>query len=97
MNFDRSRGGAQRSDYEQFATFLGLNKNARREDVSEQVCPITPTCKSEKALAMVYAPKQMWCGIYEPDVALVNGTLFEELNKPFYMSGCSTKCKEGCL
>ena len=35
------------------------------------------------SLAMVYAPYQRWHNIYDMDTALVCGTLFKELNKPF--------------
>lgn len=45
----------------------------------------TNTCP----LAMVYAVKQEWQNIYDPEIALLNGTVFEELNMPFYKSGCS--------
>jgi hypothetical protein len=37
---------------------------------------------SERQLAMVYSPHQCWRMLYSPDVALVRGTLFEELDKP---------------
>ena len=44
-------------------------------------------------LAMVYSPYQEWKDIYCAEKALINGTLFEELDKPFkgYKSnrGCS--------
>ncbi|MBO5212239.1 MAG: spore coat associated protein CotJA [Clostridia bacterium] len=46
-------------------------------------------CRSSKPLAMVYAEKQEFCGIYDPEIALINGTVFEELNLPFYKSKCS--------
>lgn len=34
-------------------------------------------------LAMCYVPWQKWSDIYEPCKALVRGTLFPELDKPF--------------
>ena len=34
-------------------------------------------------IAMAYVPWQKWQNIYEPCRALKNGTIFEELNKPF--------------
>ena len=34
-------------------------------------------------LAMAYVPWQKWQNIYNRQAALKNGTLFEELNKPF--------------
>ena len=35
-----------------------------------------------RQLAMVYSPFQCWRMLYSPEAALMNGTLFEELNKP---------------
>jgi len=96
MNFDRSRGGVQRADYEQFASFLGLNRSVRKDETHNNAAQ-NQACSGTNAIAMVYPVKQAWCGIYEPDVALVNGTIFEELNKPFYQAGCSARNKEGCL
>lgn len=37
-------------------------------------------------LGMAYVPWQTWKNIYEPDKALQRGTIFEELDKPFYGS-----------
>ena len=37
---------------------------------------------TSKQLAMVYSPFQCWRMLYSPDVALMKGTLFEELDKP---------------
>ncbi|MGN0292241.1 MAG: spore coat associated protein CotJA [Lachnospiraceae bacterium] len=46
----------------------------------------------EYALAMAYVPWQYFEHVYEPDRALEVGTIFPELNKPFYgrkgMRGC---------
>ncbi len=45
-------------------------------------------------LAMVYAPMQKWRGAYAPDEALSRGTMFSELDKPFYppkTCGCAKK------
>ena len=35
------------------------------------------------SLAMAYVPWQKWQNLYNRQAALKNGTLFEELNKPF--------------
>lgn len=35
------------------------------------------------SLAMVYSPEQIWQGLYSPQEALREGTLFRELAKPF--------------
>lgn len=100
MRFEGNKRGVNRSDYEQFAKFLGINQPKcqresvmPRKEVVETECPI-----SEKyPLAMVYAPKQCFERVYEVGVALGVGTIFEELNKPFYPTGCKGNGKEGCL
>ena len=35
-------------------------------------------------LAMAYVPFQVWRDLYQPDEALQAGTIFKELNLPFY-------------
>ena len=88
--------GNQRNDFDQFTKFLGMSsqRQARNETMS------TP-CKekeSYKSLAMVYAPLQEYRMIYDPEIALTNGTIFEELDKPFYCGSCRGKSSgsEGC-
>lgn len=41
-------------------------------------------CMSGRSLAMVYSPCQEFEGLYEGDAALMAGTIFRELEKPFY-------------
>ena len=38
---------------------------------------------SSKPIGMSYVPWQMWENIYEPQKALMNGTIFQDLNLPF--------------
>lgn len=38
-------------------------------------------------VAMAYVPWQYFQDVYEPDKALLYGTIFPELNKPFYGKG----------
>ena len=40
------------------------------------------------ALAMVYSQKQSWQNIYSVEEGLKTGTIFQELNKPFYGAKC---------
>ncbi len=47
-----------------------------------------PSVVDALPLAMVYAPRQKWRDAYAPDEALSRGTMFAELDKPFY-PGCS--------
>ena len=41
-------------------------------------------CMSGRSLAMVYSPCQEFEGVYEPMPGLMAGTIFRELEKPFY-------------
>lgn len=42
---------------------------------------------SAMPIAMAYVPWQYFREVYEPDKALQYGTIFPELNKPFYGKG----------
>ncbi len=46
-----------------------------------------PSLPCDPVVAMAYVPWQQWKDVYEPEVALKNGTLFPELNKPFLAGG----------
>ena len=41
------------------------------------------TCK-DQVVAMAYVPWQYFYKVYEPEKALMVGTIFPELNKPFF-------------
>lgn len=41
----------------------------------------------DMVVAMAYVPWQFFGELYEPDKALMYGTVFPELNKPFYGKG----------
>ena len=43
---------------------------------------------SAPSLAMVYAPMQRFEELYEPDESLCHGTLFRQLDKPFWGGRC---------
>jgi hypothetical protein len=36
------------------------------------------------SLGMVYPPRQIWRDLYDADVGLERGTIFRELDKPWY-------------
>jgi hypothetical protein len=44
----------------------------------------TPYAGAEFPVAMAYVPWQKLTSVYEPDKALEIGTIFPELNLPFY-------------
>ena len=99
MRFEESSRGINRSDYRQFADFLGLSHSRQHPRMEAQVrqSDVAPCCQNTCPIAMVYGVKQCFERIYEPEQALSSGTVFEELNKPFYFSGCRSKSGEGCL
>ena len=41
-------------------------------------------CLAGRSLAMVYAPCQSFDALYSPEEGLCFGTIFAELNKPFW-------------
>ncbi len=55
-----------------------------------------PACVPAPSLAMVYSPMQSFQGIYEPAVALRQGTLFAELDLPFEGCGRKEACAHKC-
>jgi len=44
-----------------------------------------------RPLAMVYAEYQCWNALYEPSEGLDSGTIFRELEFPFYPTPCAEK------
>lgn len=98
MRFEGNSRGINRSDYEQFSQFLGMSLPKYQRDTRGVEAPKRAEVQQyAHPLAMVYGVKQSFCDIYEPDIALVNGTVFEQLNMPFYPVGCKGNGKEGCL
>jgi hypothetical protein len=92
MRFNTSSKNEMRN-FEDFSRFLGLNNNSNQKTVENA----TQGQRNLKSLAMVYPVKQSFENLYDPEVALLNGTMFEELNKPFYRGSCkSINNGEGC-
>lgn len=92
MRFNNSPSSQDKYGYEEFSRFLRCE---------------SPTCQShsvgthqnethgEKSLAMVYPVKQKFIKIYDPEIALVNGTMFEELFMPFNRASCRSASNKG--
>ena len=55
-------------------------------DMNGQMCDLAQptTLPSVTVPAMAYVPFQQFSSIYPPEQGLDNGTIFPELNKPFY-------------
>ena len=41
------------------------------------------------SLAMVYSPEQIWQNLYDEEEGFTVGTIFKELDKPFYGPKCN--------
>ena len=50
----------------------------------------------EVPIAMVYSPVQQWKELYDPHTALQAGTVFKELDLPFYPTSCKRKECSNC-
>ena len=89
MKFDSNYRGSQRSDYEQFTKFLS-GKHRERETENRlsdnSVCE-SHTCNG-RPIAMVYCEWQDWRKLYDVEIGLSNGTIFEELDLPLLKTGC---------
>lgn len=112
-----SQRNTQKSDFEDFTRFLGLNGQRNISQKTQNVEGRVGNCTENryqsgakcdldggsdttfKSLAMVYAPVQAYRGIFDPEISLINGTIFEELHKPFLRGSCrGTNDKgEGCF
>ncbi|MBE6675038.1 MAG: spore coat associated protein CotJA [Ruminococcaceae bacterium] len=98
MRFEGNTRGISREDYREFSNFLGLSQpKYSRDNVRGITAENSENQTQGKPIGMVYGVKQGFYSIYDPEIALEQGTIFEELNKPFYPVGCKSKSGEGCL
>lgn len=92
MRFNTSSRNEMKN-FEDFSHFLGLNNTNHQKTVENA----TQGQGNSRHLAMVYPVKQCFENLYDPEIALSNGTMFESLNKPFYRGSCKgTNNGEGC-
>ncbi len=65
------------------------NSSARTEKkiMTDHFSMIT-TLPSDVSVTMAYVPFQIDSQVYEADTALIRGTLFPVLDKPFLKAGC---------
>lgn len=98
MNIDRNMRRTTRQDYNDFVNLLGMN--GQRQVKNDTGSVNISENHTGRSLAMVYAEEQAWRNIFDPELALINGTIFSELNKPFIPIACSGRSNnngEGCL
>ena len=90
MRFNNSSNSADKFGYEEFSRFL-------RAECPPHQGGCMQGAPSQRPLAMVYPEKQKFVKIFDPEVALGCGTMFEELYMPFNRGGCrGTNKGEGC-
>lgn len=77
-SFQRYDGGAHATAQPTFA-----------EQSGEPLCNPDAQNGFDDSLAMASVPSQKWQNLYSEDEGLQNGTIFMELNKPFYGSACA--------
>ena len=64
--------------------FFRLFDNKKDDDSGVKECPLpVGAFPQDTPLAMAYVPYQTWKTPYETDVALLRGTIFRSLDKPF--------------
>ena len=76
--------------------------NNRNKNVRTRNCGYEPQPSSRqtvtvpdgvKSLAMVYTVSQSWRGIDNSECGFCRGTIFDELDKPFYGDKCKRDCR----
>lgn len=58
------------------------------EQAGEPICNPEMPNDFDYSLAIASVPSQKWQNLYSEEEGLKNGTIFMELNKPFYGSAC---------
>ena len=77
-------------NYRYHSQEYGCCQNVYRQQHQHQVCPVCLDNKAEEdevngmTIAMAYVPWQDWENVYEPCKGLEVGTIFPELELPFY-------------
>ena len=92
MKLDSNYRNSQRSDYEQFAKFLRGSQIARMDGT--QVPNTDTPCHKNHPIAMVYGINQEWKQLFDMELGLTKGTIFEELDLPITTTSCG---KGGCM
>ena len=68
----------------------------RKTDLPCTTSPTVPLCiDGENRIAMAYVPLQEWRDLYDTASALSHGTIFRELDLPWYPTACSSCRKDG--
>ena len=93
MKLDSNNRSSYRADYEQFNKFLRGSQLAKNDNCNTQdngQC----RCNGHRPIAMVYCEEQEWRKLFDIEIGLSKGTVFEELDLPLLATNCG---KGGCL
>lgn len=87
-NAVRESQASVQSSRESVRNSCEVSRRERRE-TGEMSCAVSENydALAGMPLAMAYVPWQMWRKIYDAEKALCQGTIFEELDKPFQGRG----------
>ncbi len=92
MKLDSNYRNSQRSDYEQFAKFLRGSQMSRKDEIQDSQSD--SSCHKNRPVAMVYGEDHEWRKLFDIELGLSKGTVFEELDLPILSTSCN---KGGCL
>ena len=88
MKFDSTYKNSRRADYEQFAKFINGQNMTRESAKAVPTMAYEPTA-NKRPIGMVYGESQEWKSIFDIELGLTKGTIFEELDLPFNKSSCN--------
>ena len=71
-------------DYRRFNHPCNMGKAPNTGMPLNNMQTVCPQAREYPSLAIVYSPYQSFTGLFDPMTALCKGTLFSELDKPFY-------------
>ena len=91
MKLDTNNRSSYRADYEQFNKFLRGSQLARNDNMVQHD---SGHCDKNRPIAMVYCEEQEWKKLFDTEIGLAKGTIFEELDLPLLSANCG---KTGCM
>lgn len=72
--------------------YNGISQQMRDYDAMAHAQTYKDDTNNLMPIGMAYVPWQKWQKIYDPNIALKAGTIFEELNLPFLGARGNNKC-----
>ena len=93
MKLDSNNRSSYRADYEQFSKFLRGSQTERNDNCISHD-KVQCHCNGNRPIAMVYCEEQEWQKLFDIEIGLSKGTIFEELDLPLLSTSCG---KGGCM